>query len=76
MIMAALSVFLAWIWVGVVIDKFLNDLGVRNILDTKLHGLRACLCLAGCLLTLHYLSGLNDVMEWKVHVEKLELNDT
>jgi hypothetical protein len=29
--------------------KFLNYLGVRNIFDTKLHGLGTCLCLAGCL---------------------------
>jgi hypothetical protein len=29
--------------------KFLIDLCVRNILDTKLHGLGACLYLAGCL---------------------------
>jgi hypothetical protein len=76
MIMSDLSIFLAWIWVGVGIDKFLNDLGLRNILDTKLHGLGSCLCLFGFPLTLHYCSGLNAVIEWKVHIEKLELNDT
>jgi len=32
--------------------KFLNDLGVSNILDTKLHGLGTCLGLAGCLFAL------------------------
>ena len=42
MIMAALSVFQAWICVGVVIAKSLNDVCVRNIFNTKLHGLEAC----------------------------------
>jgi len=41
-IIASLTIFQAWIWVGVVIGKFLNDLGVRNIVDTKLHVLGAC----------------------------------
>jgi hypothetical protein len=49
MIMAVLSIFQAWICVGVGIGKFLKDVGVRNIFNAKLHGLRACLCLAGCL---------------------------
>jgi hypothetical protein len=49
MIMAALSTFLVWLWLGVGIGKFLNDLGVINILDTILHVLGACLCLAVCL---------------------------
>jgi hypothetical protein len=31
------------------VGKFVNDLGVRNIFDTKLHGLRTCSRLAGCL---------------------------
>jgi hypothetical protein len=34
--MAALAIFQALIWVGVDIGKFLIDLGVRNILDTKI----------------------------------------
>ena len=42
MITAALAIFQAWFWVGVGIGKLLNDLGIRNILDTKLHGLGAC----------------------------------
>jgi hypothetical protein len=42
MIIASLAIFQAWIWFGVVIGKFLNDLGVRNIVDTKLHVLGAC----------------------------------
>jgi len=37
MIMAALAIFLALIWVGVVIGKFVIDLGVRNIYTQKLH---------------------------------------
>jgi len=36
MIMAALAMFQALIRVGVVIGKFLIDLGVRNILDTRI----------------------------------------
>jgi hypothetical protein len=36
MIMAALAIFQALICVGVGIGKFLIDLGVRNILDTKI----------------------------------------
>jgi hypothetical protein len=36
MIMAALAIFQALIWVGVGIGKFLNGLDVRNISDTKI----------------------------------------
>ena len=42
MIIAALAIFQAWFWVGVGIGKLLNDLGIRNVLDTKLQGLGAC----------------------------------
>jgi len=42
MIMSALSIFQAWIWMGVGKGKFLNNLDVRNIYNTKLNGLRAC----------------------------------
>jgi hypothetical protein len=49
MIMLDLSIFLSWICVGVVMGKSLNDLGLRNILDTKLHGLGTCIHLAGWL---------------------------
>jgi len=34
--MADLAKFHAWIWVGVGIGKFLIDLGVGNIRDTKI----------------------------------------
>jgi len=47
MIIAALAIFQPWICVGV--SKGLNGLGVRNIFNTKLPGLGACQCLAGCL---------------------------
>ena len=33
----------------VCIGKVLNDLGVRNFVDTKLHGLGACKCVADCM---------------------------
>jgi len=36
MIMAALALFQALICVGVCIGKFLIDIGVRNILETKI----------------------------------------
>jgi len=49
MILAALAIFQAWICVGVGKGNFLNGLGVRYSLDTKLPGLRARYCLAGCL---------------------------
>jgi hypothetical protein len=42
MIMATLAIFQALIWMGVGVGKLLIDLGVRNILDTNLHGLGAC----------------------------------
>ena len=41
MIIAALAIFQAWISVGVGIGKFLNDLGARNIFNTKLPDLGA-----------------------------------
>jgi len=40
--MAALSIFQARIWMGVGVGKFLIDLDVGNIFDTKLHGVGAC----------------------------------
>ena len=49
MVMAALSVFQAWILMRVSIGKVLIELGARNNLDRKLHCLGACQCLAGCL---------------------------
>jgi len=60
MIMAALGIFQAWIWVLMGIGKFLIELCVTNIVDKKLHGLH----LAGWLaVSLHYCGGLNVVMK-------------
>jgi len=42
MIIATLAIFQVWIWVGVGTGEFLNYLGVRNIVDTKLCGVGAC----------------------------------
>ena len=41
MIIAALAIFHAWVCVAVGIGKFLNGLGVSNIINTKLHSLGA-----------------------------------
>ena len=42
MVIAALAILHAWKCVEMYTGKFLNDLSVRNIVDTKLHGLGAC----------------------------------
>jgi len=42
MVVAALAIFQAWIWMAVGMGKFLNGLGARNIFKTKLHSLGAC----------------------------------
>ena len=46
--MAALAIFRALIWVGVSVGKFLIDLGVRNVLDTKITSSGKML-VSGCL---------------------------
>ena len=48
-IIGDLAKFQAWIWIEVCISKVLNTLDVRNVVDTKLNGLRACKCQAECL---------------------------
>jgi hypothetical protein len=48
-IMAASSIFQAWISMRMRIGNFLNVLDVGNILDTELRGLGTCLRLAGWL---------------------------
>ena len=74
--MAALTVFHALIWVGVGIGKFLIDLRIRNIFHKKFT-LSGNMLVSGCLsVSLRYYNGLSAVMDWKVHLEKLELNDT
>ena len=59
-----------WVWV------YASLLGCRNIYDTKWRGLGTCLHLCWLTVSLHYCSRLNVVMEWKVHIEKMELSDT
>jgi hypothetical protein len=41
-IMAPVAIFQALMWVRVYRGKFFIDIGVRNILDTKLHGVGTC----------------------------------
>jgi hypothetical protein len=61
MIMAVLSIFQAWICVAVGTGKFLKDVGVRNIFNTKLHGLEfAYVWLAVCLF--HYITVVDCVL--------------
>ena len=76
MIMAALALFQAWICVGVGIGKFLIDLGVRNIFDTKLMWSESMLASGWLYVSLRYYKRFNSIMDWKVHIVKLELNDT
>jgi hypothetical protein len=64
------------IWVGVGIGKFLNGLDVRNISDTKITWSGSVLASGWPSVSLHYFNGSSAVMDWKVHIEKLELNDT
>jgi len=63
MIMAALAIFQAWIRVGVGIGKFLIDLGVRNIFDTKLTWSRSMLTSGWLCVLLHYYKIINSVMD-------------
>jgi len=67
MIMTALAIFEALIQVRVAIGKFLIDLGVRNIFDTKITwsgGMLVSGWLSGCLpVSLHCNNGLNAVMD-------------
>jgi hypothetical protein len=67
MIMAALAIFQALIWVGVGIGKFLIDVHVRNILDTKFTWFGNVLVSgwpAGWLsVLLRYCNGLNAVID-------------
>jgi hypothetical protein len=63
MIMAALAIYQAWIWVGVSIDKFLIDLGFRNIFNTNITPSGSLLA-SGCpSVLLHNNGGLNAVMD-------------
>jgi hypothetical protein len=61
MIVAALAIFQALIWVGVAIGKFLIDLGVRNLFRHKNYLVceHASVWVA---VSLHYHNGVNAVM--------------
>jgi hypothetical protein len=53
------------------IGKLLIDLGIRNFFNTKI-AKSGSMAMSGLL---YYCNGLNVVMDLKVHIEKLELND-
>ena len=74
--MAALATFHALILVGVDIGKFLIDLCVRNIFHKKFTWSGNMLVCGWLSVALRYYNELSAVMDWKVHLEKLELNDT
>ena len=76
MIMPAVAIFQALIWVGVGIGKFFLDIGVRNILDTKITWSGNMLVSDWLSVSLYYYNGLNAGMDWKVNIEKLELSCT
>jgi TM2 domain-containing membrane protein YozV len=61
--MAALAIFQPWIWVGVGIDKFLIDLGGKNISDTIITWCGSMLTSGWLAVSLHYTKGLNAVMD-------------
>ena len=56
--------------------KFLIDLCVRNIFHKKCTWSGNMLVSGWLSVSLSYYNGLSAVMDWKVHLEKLELNDT
>ena len=60
MIMSGLSIFQAWMGVG--ITKFLNDLGVRNIFNTIIRSV-SMLAFGWLSVLLRYCRGLNAVVE-------------
>ena len=63
MIMAALALCDAWIWVQVGIGKFLIDLDVTNIFYTKIAWSGSVLVSGLMAVSLHYNNRLNDVMD-------------
>ena len=74
--MGALATFHALILVGVGIGKILIDLCVRNIFHKKFTWSGNMLVSGWLSVSLRYYNGLSAVIDWKVHLEKLELNDT
>ena len=63
MIIAALAIFQALIFVGVGIGKLLIDLGLRNILDTIITWTGNMLVSGRLSVSLHYYNGLNVVID-------------
>ena len=63
MIIAALAIFQALIFVGVGIGKLLIDLGLRNILDTIITWTGNMLVAGRLSVSLHYYNGLNVVID-------------
>jgi hypothetical protein len=63
MIMGALAIFQAWIWLGVGIGKLLIDLGVRNIFDTKITWSGSMVASGWLAVLLRYFNGLNVLMD-------------
>jgi hypothetical protein len=72
--MAALTIFQAWIWLRVVIRKFVFVYVLKTFPPRKLHVLGSCLHLAYSLF--YCMNGLDIIMGRNGHVEELELNDT
>ena len=58
------------------VGKFLIDWGGKNIFDTKITISGSVLTAGWLAVLLHYNNGLNAVMDWKMHIEKLEMKDT
>jgi TM2 domain-containing membrane protein YozV len=65
MIKTALSIFQAWICGGVGTGKFLNDIVVRNILNTKITWSGSMIVFGWLAVLLHYCSGLYAVWSEK-----------
>jgi hypothetical protein len=63
MVMVGLAIFQSWIWVGVVIGKFVIELGFRNFFNTKTTWSGSVLVPGLLSLLLHYNIGLMFVMD-------------
>jgi hypothetical protein len=63
MIMAALTIFQAWICVVLGIGKFLIDLDVRNFFVTQLTWSGSMLVSGWLYVSLHYCERMNSVMD-------------
>jgi hypothetical protein len=63
MVMVALAIFQSWIWVGVVIGKFVIDLGFGNFFNTKTTWPGSMLSSGWLVVLFHYNIGLNFVID-------------